>query len=152
MDLGSNSLRKPHHLSKFANVSHLMAIVINNWYMGSTGMSSYGSAWEVLGTTESYYSSSQMLSKFPSTSITQWTMKQLFQNFDIILPNGTSPKCTDSLQVCVSMDSFHHKCALIRLWSKFQRCKQIAWLKLPDSAGYVTIRFDEGLTLETSAF
>ena len=79
-------------------------------------------------------------------------MKQLFQNFDIILPNGTSPKCIDSLQMCLSMYSFHHKCVSIRLWSKFQRCKQIAWLKLPDSAGHVTIRSDEGLTLEMSAF
>ena len=29
-NLGFNSLGKPHHLSKFANVLHLITIVINN--------------------------------------------------------------------------------------------------------------------------
>ena len=77
MDLGSNSLGKPHHLSKFADVLHLMAIVINNWYMISKGMSSYGSMWEVLSTTESYYSGfpkSQQIPKYIHNSMDHETI------------------------------------------------------------------------------
>ena len=77
MGLGSNSLGKPHHLSKFADVLHLMAIVINNWYMVSKGMSSYGSAWEVLSTTESYYSgfpNAQQIPKYIHNSMDHETI------------------------------------------------------------------------------
>ena len=63
----------------------------------------------------------------------------LFYDNGIISSNHSSSQHFESSQACASMASLYHQYVPIRLWSMLQWCKQIAWLKLGDFAGYVNI-------------